>query len=118
MYQVVYDLQITLNCALRRPLIVEGFHPVLGVKESLCTIFFGTPRTCCQIAPQNLFVGGFSLIHSQLLHPTIMLSQGQQLGVIRLRVRRRCCQLIHFSSSPSQHSLSLKTLDFFRVPIV
>ena len=45
MYQVVYDLQITLNCALRRPLIVEGFHPVLGVKESLCTIFFGTPCT-------------------------------------------------------------------------
>ena len=43
MYQVVYNLQITLNCALGRPLIVEGFHPVLGVKESLCTIFFGTP---------------------------------------------------------------------------
>ena len=25
--------------------LLEGFHPVLGVKESLCTIFFGTPCT-------------------------------------------------------------------------
>ena len=31
------------NYALGCPLIVECFHPVLGVKVSLCTIFLGRP---------------------------------------------------------------------------
>ena len=37
------------NYALGCPLIVECFHPVLGVKVSLCTIFFGTP--CTYLSP-------------------------------------------------------------------
>ena len=35
--------KIIPNYALGCPLIVECFHPVLGVKVSLCTIFIGTP---------------------------------------------------------------------------
>ena len=45
-------------------------------------------------------MGSFSLLHSQLFQPTIMLCQGRQLGVItRGQTHGWRCSLIHFSSS-------------------
>ena len=40
------------NYALGCPLIVECFHPVLGVKVSLCTIFLGRP-VCMYLLRQS-----------------------------------------------------------------